>query len=534
MVQNVARWLSSRCGTKRIRRWSIRFGLAAAVLFGSGYGVYALITDLTLVRQLHSPVADHLDQQELVDLVAAGQTHEAFEDAFEHGDVLFETVFNALDGVGANVGDGTRFTRVPRADLNRPGQWAKHRPSRATGPNGQTCVECHNQPNQDGAGPATANVHRDPTHSGVLKKFIERNTPHVMGGGGVQRLAEEMTVTLQGIQDAAIQQACDQGGTVTRTLTAKGVNFGTIKATRTQRTPCKTRLTTTGIRGVDRDLVVKPFQWKGNFTTIRSFNRDASNNELGMQPVEFVGDGVDGDFDGVVDEMTIGDQTALAVYLSAQARPTTKVELAAHGLIPALSNGELNSISHGAVVFVQVGCATCHVPALPLDNPIFSEPSQVPAYRDATFPGGQDPVSRGVDPAFPVTVDLTQDQPDNQLKDANGNVIFRLGSLRRDDQGQVVVELLGDLKRHDMGSGLAEGIDEAHTGRSVFLTENLWGVGSTAPYLHDGRATTLTEAILEHGGEATGPKNAFKSLQHGDQVDLIAFLDNQVLFKLPD
>ena len=35
----------------------------------------------------------------------------------------------------------------------------------------------------------------------------------------------------------------------------------------------------------------------------------------------------------------------------------------------------------------------------------------------------------------------------------------------------------------------------------TFLTENLWGVGSTAPYMHDGRATTLAEAIIEHAAD---------------------------------
>jgi CxxC motif-containing protein (DUF1111 family) len=65
------------------------------------------------------------------------------------------------------------------------------------------------------------------------------------------------------------------------------------------------------------------------------------------------------------------------------------------------------------------------------------------------------------------------------------------------------------------------------------MTRNLWGVGSTAPYLHDGRATTLTEAILEHGGEAAGSRSAFTALPEGSQKDLIAYLNNLVLFKLP-
>ena len=65
----------------------------------------------------------------------------------------------------------------------------------------------------------------------------------------------------------------------------------------------------------------------------------------------------------------------------------------------------------------------------------------------------------------------------------------------------------------------------------LFLTENLWGVGSTAPYLHDGRATTLTEAIPAHGGEAAASRDAFLGLPTKDQKALIAFLNDLVLFK---
>jgi hypothetical protein len=83
-----------------------------------------------------------------------------------------------------------------------------------------------------------------------------------------------------------------------------------------------------------------------------------------------------------------------------------------------------------------------------------------------------------------------------------------------------------------MGAGLAEPIDEVGTGRSMFLTRTLWGVGSTAPYLHDGRATTLTEAILEHGGEADSSLSAFQALSTQDQKNLIVYLNNQVLYKI--
>ena len=84
-----------------------------------------------------------------------------------------------------------------------------------------------------------------------------------------------------------------------------------------------------------------------------------------------------------------------------------------------------------------------------------------------------------------------------------------------------------------MGPALAEEIDVGNVGAAVFLTENLWGVGSTAPYLHDGRATTLSEAILSHGGEAKASKNLFAAMSTSEQADLIAFLDNLVLYLAP-
>ena len=76
-------------------------------------------------------------------------------------------------------------------------------------------------------------------------------------------------------------------------------------------------------------------------------------------------------------------------------------------------------------------------------------------------------------------------------------------------------------------------VDEVGTGASVFMTENLWGAGSSPPYLHDGRAASLTEAILEHGGEAQTSRNNFAAASLQNRQDVIAFLNNLVLFKNP-
>jgi CxxC motif-containing protein (DUF1111 family) len=316
------------------------------------------------------------------------------------------------------------------------------------------------------------------------------------------------------------------GAPVPVELEAQGVSFGTITV------GCEGDDDTSGVKGVSADLIVRPFQWKGSNATLRDFNRGAGHNELGMQAVEIAGDDVDGDGDGVANELVVGDMSALAIYLAAQPRPVTKLELRDLGLLE-VPEEEAAAIERGAAVFDEVGCDDCHRPALYIDEPVFAEPSANASFRDEMFPAGQDPIERGVDPANPIAFDLTADQPDNVIESPDGEEIH-FGTLEKTKDGAAIVRLFGDLKQHDMGPGLAETIDETGSGASVFLTENLWGVGSTAPYLHDGRATTLTEAIVFHGGDAEESRAAFEARTDQERSDLIAFLDNLVLFKLPD
>ena len=105
-----------------------------------------------------------------------------------------------------------------------------------------------------------------------------------------------------------------------------------------------------------------------------------------MQALELVGEGVDGDGDGIADEMTVGDQTALTIYLAAQPRPLTFRELASVGEIPPLPAEQIAAIEDGERLFLDVGCAGCHRPSLTIDVPIFSEPSLAATHRDETLP----------------------------------------------------------------------------------------------------------------------------------------------------
>ena len=103
--------------------------LGLCVVVSSALVGGVLIDRLTVVDSLHDAAAEHVHQAELESLVAGGQAHAAFEMAFELGDELFEVEFNALDGVGANVGQHLRFSRVPRADLDESGAMGDTRPS---------------------------------------------------------------------------------------------------------------------------------------------------------------------------------------------------------------------------------------------------------------------------------------------------------------------------------------------------------------------------------------------------------------------
>jgi cytochrome c peroxidase len=105
--------------------------------------------------------------------------------------------------------------------------------------------------------------------------------------------------------------------------------------------------------------------------------------------------------------------------------------------------------------------------------------------------------------------------------------------------GQPVVRRLSskgiytDFKRHDLGRAFHERNFNG-TVQTEFMTEPLWGVGSTAPYGHDGRSISLREVILRHGGEASNSRRKFRMLPEVKQDKILSFLSSLVLFEPPD
>ena len=87
-----------------------------------------------------------------------------------------------------------------------------------------------------------------------------------------------------------------------------------------------------------------------------------------------------------------------------------------------------------------------------------------------------------------------------------------------------------DLLLHDMGPGLADNMGEASASGAEWRTPPLWNIGFTAgvsggeAYLHDGRARSIAEAILWHGGEGETSKQAFLGMSAADRAALITFI----------
>ena len=86
------------------------------------------------------------------------------------------------------------------------------------------------------------------------------------------------------------------------------------------------------------------------------------------------------------------------------------------------------------------------------------------------------------------------------------------------------VAAFSDFLLHDVANPDRLNVPEADAEPGEFRTAPLWGIRPTAPYLHDGSAETLRDAIVLHFGEASPSKDAFNALSFDEQSKLIEFL----------
>jgi len=87
-----------------------------------------------------------------------------------------------------------------------------------------------------------------------------------------------------------------------------------------------------------------------------------------------------------------------------------------------------------------------------------------------------------------------------------------------------LIPLYSDLLLHDMGDELADGLVMGVATGNEFRTQPLWGVSSSGPFLHDGRADTLDQAIRFHGGEGSAARDGYEALSEEERGQILTFL----------
>lgn len=391
------------------------------------------------------------------------------DELFQIGAQLFNHTFTTAEGFGAR-------------DLPPLGRF--HR-GRRGGPDARSCATCHSRGGPAGAGEGADNAYFDGDGDTQASAF-ERNPKSLVGAGYVEIAAREMTAELQRKARSLVREAKTTKSRVRVELTAKRTSFGFLSAAPDG------SLDTSEVEGVDPDLVVRPFGWKGTFASIVDMVDESLLVHHGMQSdwliehagKERIGAGPanDPDGDGVSHEITEGQVTSLASYIAMSEVPVQ---------VPPLAHPEhLAMFAEGRIRFESLGCASCHTPWVTLESSTWEVSSRV---SGAT-----------------LRIDLARDGAEPRFAPASD------GTLR--------LPLYSDLRRHDMGPELAEPrADRGAPGR-MFMTPPLWGIARSRPYLHDGRAPDLDSAILHHGGEAKEARDAYAKLIDRDRGTVRLFL----------
>jgi hypothetical protein len=401
--------------------------------------------------------------------------------------------------------------------------------NRISGPDANSCAGCHNQPYgiSGGSGDFVTNVFvlaqrfdfvtfesKDKTSTkGFADEGLEsvtlqnvgnsRRTTGMFGAGYLEMLAREITADLQ-----QIRKTIKRGET--KELVSKGIDFGALTLT-----PAGL-WDTSKVRGLPRlsllskgsndppSVVIRPWHQAANVVSLREFSNNAFNQHHGIQSTERFGIDTDPDGDGVKNELTRADVTAVALFQAALQVPGR-----------VISNDPIieAAVQNGEQLFEKIGCASCHIPSLPLSNWVFTEPNPY-----------NPPTNLRLGETKTVSMDLSSpDLPQPRLVPASP------------DATVIQVPAYTDFKLHDITDPNDQDIESLdmnqspwspkfHAGNRYFLSKRLWGAGNEPPYYHHGMFTTMRRSIQAHAGEAVASRRAFEALPKYDQDSLIEFL----------
>lgn len=418
--------------------------------------------------------------------------------SIRRGRNLFQRKFTVSQGMGPRNGDGIGDIS---ADATLGAGLA------------DSCAACHGRPR------GSAGFGGD-----VFTRPDSRDAPHLFGLGIIEMLADEITQDLRQIRDRATAQAQARQRAVEVSLESKGISYGRIRVNPDG------SVDPFQLEGVNEDLRVRPFFHHGGTISIREFIVGALNGEMGLEafdpdlakavggeevvtPAGMVLNGKideieappalsesdDPDFDGVANEIPVSLVDHLEFYLLNYFKP---------GL-----GRQTHDTEKGRKIFEEIQCTGCHIQNLVIERD----------RRVADVETTYDP-RRGIfNDLFAVASPQLQEVP------GSGNPSIK----KPKGQKFVVRNIYADFKRHDLGPNFWERNFNG-TLTKEFMTEPLWGVGSTAPYGHDGRSIDLWSVIMRHGGEAEKARNRFARLSDGKQAQVIDFLQTLVLFPPDD
>ncbi|HZN95984.1 MAG TPA: di-heme oxidoredictase family protein [Myxococcales bacterium] len=435
------------------------------------------------------------------------------------------------DGVFGESGRVVGFTRPRVAGGGGGGV--------ATRDDTASCAICHAIPfGEPGAGITI------PKDSGT-----GRNTPHLYGGGLQEMIGEriraEILASCDAGRDGRIQPAEAKGRRASvRTGAGATLDFGPCGDENGDGIPdvngqvrafyldeagkwvsWATSLGTAGVAAWSPEpQVFGHGQTDGGLTaTLRAFFVAAADVHSGLQANDpLLVD--DPDQDGLSQKSPVGTQQ----YVTVRPRDRGRVLSAAgvsrddpdrDGFIEELSCGDVDlaefflfhmpppierpgaRAASGRQVFERIGCAGCHVPDWQIDQ-------DRRLFRlDVAEKGGE----------------------------LQGKLVWSSRTTGKDgartplSQPYTVRGVYSDFRKHDMGDRFAElGFDGTITRR--WRTAPLWGVGSSAPYGHDGASLALEEVIDRHGGEAEEAAKAWRALEEGPREAVLAFLRSLVLY----
>jgi CxxC motif-containing protein (DUF1111 family) len=233
-----------------------------------------------------------------------------------------------------------------------------------------------------------------------------------------------------------------------------------------------------------KDGRIGRFGWKGQTATLYEFAMTACAVELGLDVPDHPQSGIPRkpDYKPAGHDLNQQECDALVDYLRHLPRPTERRPASAQ---------EAEYLAAGRKHFEAVGCATCHTPNLGQVQGIYSD-----LLLHDMGPNLGDTGSYGV--FIPNSADEALDEPLPNLAGSHREASRQLTRAERE-------KTIGAL-------------------RQEWRTPPLWGVRDSGPYLHDGRAETLEEAIALHGGEAQRVAEQFFMLAPAERMQLIAFL----------